>query len=80
MELQANPTRQKRALNVMTSKDDVEKLLEDAKQRFAEVYGGEITTYAATPKPERKPWKKKPTVMDLAYRQALKEAEEGTEK
>lgn len=59
----------------MSGKDELQSQLDDAKRRFSEVYGGEVTTYAATPKPDRKAWKRKPTWQELAYKKALEEAE-----
>ena len=31
------------------------------------VYGGEVTLYAAQPEPDRKPWRKRPTVQEQAF-------------
>lgn len=45
--------------------------LERQTQRFQQIYGGEVVTYAAQPTPERKPWKKKASLLDEAYRQEL---------
>ena len=59
----------------MIGKDELQSLLDDAKKRFTEVYGGELTTYAAAPKPDRKVWKRKPTPQELAYQKALEEAQ-----
>lgn len=43
--------------------------------RFQNIYGGEITTYAAQPDPERKPWRKKPTIHDQAFEAELQKME-----
>ena len=48
------------------TKDELRAELERQEQRYKEVYGGEITTYAAQPEPERKPWRKRATVQDQA--------------
>lgn len=40
-----------------------------------EVYGGEVTTYAAQPDPERKPWRKRASVLDQAFAQELQKME-----
>ncbi len=42
------------------TKDELRAELERQEQRYKDVYGGEITTYAAQPEPERKPWRKEP--------------------
>jgi len=36
------------------TKDELRAELERQEQRYKEVYGGEVTTYAAQPEPERK--------------------------
>ena len=46
------------------TKDELRAELERQEQRYKEVYGGEVTTYAAQPEPERKPWRKRATVQD----------------
>lgn len=57
------------------TKDELRAQLERQEQRYKEVYGGEITTYAAQPDPERKPWRKKATVQDQAFQQELQRIE-----
>nr|WP_272888801.1 hypothetical protein [Stutzerimonas stutzeri] len=49
--------------------------LERQAQRFTTVYGGEITTYAAEREPERKPWRKKPSLQDQVFQQELQKME-----
>ena len=39
------------------TKDELRAELERQAQRFTNIYGGEITTYAAEREPERKPWR-----------------------
>nr|WP_230412458.1 MULTISPECIES: hypothetical protein [Pseudomonas] len=51
--------------------------LERQEQRYKDVYGGEITTYAAQPEPERKPWRKRASLLDQAFKQELQKMEEG---
>jgi hypothetical protein len=58
------------------TKDELRAELERQEQRYKEVYGGEVTTYAAQPEPERKPWRKRPTVQDQVFQQELKKMEE----
>jgi len=49
------------------TKDQLRAELERQAQRYENLYGGEIVTYAAQPKPDRKPWKKRPTVQDEVF-------------
>nr|WP_219736829.1 hypothetical protein [Pseudomonas koreensis] len=58
------------------TKDELRAELERQEQRYKEVYGGEVTTYAAQPEPERKAWRKRPTVQDQVFQQELKKMEE----
>ena len=53
------------------TKDELRAQLERQEQRYKELYGGEVTTYAAQPEPERKPWRKRATVQDKAFKQEL---------
>jgi hypothetical protein len=46
------------------TKDELRAELERQEQRYKEVYGGEVTTYAAQPEPERKPWRKRPGIAE----------------
>ena len=57
------------------TKDELRAELERQEQRFKDVYGGEITTYAAQPEPERKPWRKKASLLDQAFKQELQKME-----
>lgn len=50
--------------------------LERQAQRYKDVYGGEVTTYAAQPDPERRPWRKKPSVQDQAFQRELDKIEQ----
>ena len=69
------------------TKDELRAELERQAQRYKEVYGGEIITYAAQPDPERKPWRKRANLLDKAFdaelerieRERLKKLEEQTE-
>ena len=58
------------------TKDELRAELERKEQRYKDVYGGEITTYAAQPDPERKPWRKRATVQDQAFQQELQKIEQ----
>ncbi|MCF4987696.1 hypothetical protein GIW63_27085, partial [Pseudomonas syringae] len=53
------------------TKDELRAELERQEQRYKDVYGGEITTYAAQPEPERKPWRKRASLLDQAFKQEL---------
>ncbi|CAG8866627.1 hypothetical protein PS627_02023 [Pseudomonas fluorescens] len=57
------------------TKDELRAELERQEQRYKEVYGGEVTTYAAQPEPERKPWRKRASVRDQAFAQELEKIE-----
>jgi hypothetical protein len=57
------------------TKEELRAELERQEQRFKDVYGGEITTYAAQPEPERKPWRKKASLLDQAFQQELQKME-----
>nr|WP_232924484.1 hypothetical protein [Pseudomonas cichorii] len=51
--------------------------LERQEQRYKDVYGGEVTTYAAQPEPERKPWRKRASLLDQAFKEELQKMEKG---
>ncbi|GGH88677.1 hypothetical protein GCM10007363_01960 [Pseudomonas fluvialis] len=53
------------------NKDQLRAELERQAQRYKDVYGGEVTLYAAQPEPERKPWRKRPSVQDQAFASEL---------
>jgi hypothetical protein len=53
------------------TKDELRAELERQAQRYKDVYGGEVITYAAQPDPERKPWRKKSNLLDQAFTQEL---------
>ncbi|WP_407311988.1 hypothetical protein [Pseudomonas sp. nanlin1] len=57
------------------TKDELRAELERQEQRYKDVYGGEITTYAAQPEPERKPWRKRASLLDQAFQQELQKIE-----
>ncbi|RMR57883.1 hypothetical protein ALP85_00870 [Pseudomonas syringae pv. syringae] len=62
---------------IKVTKDELRAELERQEQRYKDVYGGEITTYAAQPEPERKPWRKRASLLDQAFKQELQKMEEG---
>ncbi|MEB0039027.1 MULTISPECIES: hypothetical protein [unclassified Pseudomonas] len=57
------------------TKDELRAELERQEQRYKDVYGGAVTTYAAQPEPERKPWRKKASLLDQAFQQELHKME-----
>ncbi|WP_313224748.1 hypothetical protein [Stutzerimonas nitrititolerans] len=57
------------------TKEELRAELERQANRFKNIYGGEVITYAAQPDPERKPWRKKPSVLDQAFQQELEKIE-----
>ncbi|MDE1163944.1 MAG: hypothetical protein PW845_00835 [Pseudomonas sp.] len=57
------------------TKDELRAELERQEQRYKDVYGGEVTTYAAQPEPERKPWRKRASLLDQAFQQELQKIE-----
>ncbi|WP_137887951.1 hypothetical protein [Pseudomonas sp. 2FE] len=57
------------------TKDELRAELERQAQRYKEVYGGEVITYAAQPDPERKPWRKKASLLDQAFEKELQKIE-----
>ncbi len=54
------------------TKDELRAELERQKQRFEDVYGGEVVTYAAQPEPDRKRWKKRPSLLDEAFQEEIR--------
>jgi len=60
---------------ITVTKDELRAELERQAERYKEVYGGEVTTYAAQSDPERKPWRKRATVQDQAFSQELEKME-----
>jgi len=57
------------------TKDELRAELERQEKRFKDVYGGEITTYAAQPEPERKPWRKRASLLDQAFQTEIEKIE-----
>lgn len=62
------------------TKDEMRRELERQTQRFQNIYGGEVTTYAAQPDPERKPWRKKASLLDQAFQKELQKIESNKSK
>ena len=74
----------KQTMGNHVTKDELRAELERQAQRYKDVYGGEVITYAAQPDPERKPWRKKSNFLDQAFEKELekieKELKENAEK
>jgi hypothetical protein len=64
---------------INVTKDELRAELERQEQRYKEVYGGEVTTYAAQPEPERKPWRKRASLLDQAFKQELQKNGRGAQ-
>ena len=60
-----------RTMGNYVTKDELRAELERQAQRYKDVYGGEVITYAAQPDPERKPWRKKANLLDQAFEKEL---------
>jgi hypothetical protein len=72
---QLNSTHFNQVFNKVT-KDELRAELERQEQRYKDVYGGEVTTYAAQPEPERKPWRKRASLLDQAFAQEIQKIEQ----
>ena len=57
------------------TKDELRAELERQEQRVKDLYGGEVTTYAAKPEPGRKPWRKRASLLDQAFTQEIQKIE-----
>ncbi|WP_017939998.1 hypothetical protein [Zestomonas thermotolerans] len=57
------------------TKDELRAELERQTKRYKEVYGGEIITYAAQPDPDRRPWRKKSSLLDKVFEKELEKIE-----
>ncbi|GLZ87936.1 hypothetical protein ACVXHM_32725 [Pseudomonas aeruginosa] len=49
------------------TKEQLRAELEQQARSFVERDGGEVVLYAAQRKPDRQPWRKKPSVLDEAF-------------
>ena len=58
------------------TKDELRAELERQEKRYKDVYGGEVTLYAAQPDPEKKPWRKRRNLLDKAFDRELEKIEE----
>ncbi|GBL53348.1 hypothetical protein SAMN05216577_1257 [Pseudomonas citronellolis] len=62
------------------TKDELRAELERQEQRYKDVYGGEVTLYAAQPDPDKKPWRKRPSVQDKAFDRELEKMQTDLQK
>jgi hypothetical protein len=58
------------------TKDELRAELERQEKRYKDVYGGEVTLYAAQPDPDKKPWRKRRNLLDKAFDRELQKIEE----
>lgn len=58
------------------TKEELRRELARQAERYQNLYGGNITTYAAQPDPERKPWRKKNSILDQAFQKELAKIEQ----
>ncbi|MGH8352150.1 MAG: hypothetical protein ACRERY_01255 [Pseudomonas sp.] len=54
------------------TKEQLRAELEQQARSFIESEGGEIVLYAAQPKPDKRPWRKKPSLLDEAFQTELR--------
>jgi len=62
------------------TKEELRLELERQAQRYQNIYGGDVTTYAAQPDPERKPWRKRASLLDQAFQKDLEKFEKEKQK
>lgn len=62
-------------METIVTKDELRAELERQAQRYKDVYGGEVITYAAQPDPERKPWRKRASLLDQAFDKEIEKIE-----
>lgn len=64
----------------MTNKDELRKLLEHQVSKHLEQKPEGVTVYAAERKPDRQPWKKRPSLLDQAFSEELAKVERERER
>ena len=57
------------------TKEELRKQLQEQLEQHLQVNPDAVTVYAAEPEPETKPWKKKPSLLDMAFAQDLADIE-----
>ncbi|UUY07493.1 hypothetical protein LRS11_16910 [Pseudomonas sp. J452] len=58
----------------MPTKDELREILARQAGEFQHA-GGEVVLYAAKSEPTKKPWKKRPSLLDEAFRRELEKSE-----
>ena len=53
------------------TKEQLRAELERQAQRYTDVYGGEVITYAAQPSPDKKSWRKRQSLQEQAFSREL---------
>lgn len=56
------------------TKDELRAELERQAKRYQDIYGGVVTRYAAQPEPEKRPWRKRKSLLDEAFQAELEKA------
>lgn len=64
----------------MKEKDALRKLLESQVQQHLEANPDAVTLYAPERKPDRMPWKKRPSLIDQSFKADLEKAEKELQK
>lgn len=59
------------------TKEELRQQLQEQFDRHLEANPGAVTLYAAELEPEKRPWKKKPSLLDQAFAQSLADIENG---
>lgn len=59
----------------MQNKDELRKLLADQVASHLQVKPEAVTLYAAERQPDRKPWRKRPSLLDKAFAEVVADAE-----
>jgi hypothetical protein len=64
----------------MTTKEELRRQLENQVSQHLEQQPDAVTLYAAARKPDRQPWKKRPSLLDQAFNEELAKAEREIQK
>ena len=63
--------------DLSVTKEELRKKLQEQFERHLQANPEAVTLYAAEPEPEKRPWKKKPSLLDKAFAQSLADIENG---
>lgn len=61
--------------DLSVTKEELRKQLQEQFERHLQANPEAVTLYAAEPEPEKRPWKKKPSLLDQAFTQSLSNVE-----